>query len=92
MHEEFKKNGINLIITEKTEDSYIFNYSLLSKIANHYAEIIIKIDDDFNDFLKNQDKFNENILNKIINAFKIDAEEISIISVRSGSVEYLLGI
>ena len=50
---EFKKTNTELIVTDSPDDSYIYDLSLLSMIANDTRKLTLKIDDDFDQFLKN---------------------------------------
>lgn len=53
----FKESNTKVVVTESSDDSYIYDISLVNLILTDTCKLYLKIDDNFDEFMKNQEEY-----------------------------------
>jgi len=53
----FKESNTNVVVTESSGDSYIYDISLINLILTDTCKLYLKIDENFDEFMKNQEEY-----------------------------------
>jgi len=76
----FKESNTNVVVTESSGDSYIYDISLINLILTDTCKLYLKIDENFDEFMKNQEEYILKIKESLSKSLNIPLERIEVVS------------